>query len=151
MIILRDSVLIVLCAAGVAILSNGIRKNGIPLIAKTPYEIYVPCPEQKNVQIDSISGLDARTNSGAYVFIDARSPEEYLKRHLDGSINVPYDYLYGVSDTVIAMAARVKKKRIAVYGDGGEPDPGRLLALELAARGIRNVCFIPEGIPDNGD
>jgi rhodanese-related sulfurtransferase len=141
-----DAAGILLLASTLAVLANGFRKDGIPLIARAPYDIYVPCPEQKKARVDSIGVDEVRANPDAYFLIDARAPEKYLKQHMGGSISAPYNFLYDVPDSVVSQAAHVKKKKIAVYGDGGDPDPGSLLALELAGKGIRNVCFIKGGV-----
>jgi hypothetical protein len=37
---------------------------------------------------------------------------------------------------------------VVVYGDGGAPDTGELLAREISGHGIKHVFFVEGGAPE---
>lgn len=149
-LIVRDAVIVAAVAAIVGILFNLVRPEGIPLVADTPYEIFVPCPEPLG-EVESIlpssTALDAdEVASGRTLVIDAGSTSDYSSWHLPGAINVTFDYIEPVADSVIRRVASSRARVVVVYGDGAEPDSGRELAREIAGRGVSNVAFVQGGV-----
>ena len=143
-VVFRDAAVAGLLLAVLGLLVNALRSDGIPLVAKNAYEILVPCPEP----LGEVFPMEPEElSSEGTLVLDAREPEEYADWHWTGSMNVPFDFLDpGPIDTV-AMLIRTEARRIAVYGDGDDPDSGRELGRELAGRGARNVYFVPGGAP----
>ena len=45
MVAIRDAVVVVVASAILALGTNAVRADGIPLVAREPYRIFVPCPE----------------------------------------------------------------------------------------------------------
>jgi len=144
MLIVRDAAVAGLLLSGLGLLVNVLRADGIPLVAQKEYEILVPCPEPLGEVFPlAPDGLSAE----GVLVVDARAPEEFAAWHWAGSLNVPFDFLDPVPEDTVASLVRTGARRIAVYGDGGDPDSGRELARELAGRGARNVYFVPQGAP----
>jgi hypothetical protein len=136
-------VLALLCAAA-ALSFNSLRRDGIPVVQGTEYEILVPCPETLGeadpIPVDSPLLSDPRT-----LLLDARDPEDHARWHPPGAWNVPFDYLSPTDKGVVRRIAASRAARVVVFGDGADPDSGEQLAREIAGRGIRNVGFIPGG------
>lgn len=143
--IIRNSAIIIIIVSVLAIIINFIHPNRIPLVAKQPYEIYVPCPdtigEAKEIDTKEFFSL-----SGESAVIDARPREEFEKWHFSGAVNIPYDFLAPVCPLKIKEIVALKKRYVIVYGDGDEPDSGRELAKELSGKGIKNVYYLKGGV-----
>lgn len=139
-----DALVAGLLLSGLGLTFNALYSDGIPLVADKEYDILVPCPEPLGevfpVEPDGLS-------QEGTVVIDAREPEQFDEWHWAGASNVPFDFLDPVSPDKVADIIRTRARRIAVYGDGDDPDSGRELARELAGRGARNVFFVPGGAP----
>lgn len=61
------------------------------------------------VKVDEVK--KAMDDKGDFILLDVRTPQEYAKGHLDGSVNFPLDEV----DKVIETKFPDKKKRIYVY------------------------------------
>ena len=152
---LRRSVLeaaaVVGIAAAVALAFNAVRPSGLPLVARTPYQTLVPCPEPGG-PVEALEPSSPALASPRSFLIDARSPAEYGAGHLEGAVNIPYDWLDPVPEAELAGLARSiaasGAARVVVYGDGGRPDSGEHLGREFSARGIKNVGFVRGGAPE---
>lgn len=130
--------------SAIGLLVNIVRTDGIPLVADKEYEILVPCPEP----LGEVFPLEpAELAEEGTLVVDAREAEEFSEWHWPDARNVPFDFLEPVSSETVAEMIRSKARRIAVYGDGEDPDSGRELARELAGRGARNVYYVPGGAP----
>jgi len=140
----RDAAIVVVVAAALALGVNQARSRRLPLVAREPYNVLVPCPDT----VGSAAPLapSALAPRGDLV-IDARSPDDYAAWHLPGSRSIPFDYLEPTAPAHVQAVARSGVRRVVVYGDGQAPDSGQELARELAGRGIRNVFFVAGGAP----
>ncbi len=147
--IIRNSVIITIVVSVLAIIINFIHPNRIPLVAKQPYEIYVPCPDTTG-EVKEIDTKEFFSLSGESAVIDARIREEFEKWHFGGAVNIPYDFLAPVCPLKIKEIIAMKKKYVIVYGDGEEPDSGKELAKEIAGKGVRNVYYLRGGIKNLG-
>lgn len=152
---LRRSVLeaaaVVGIAAAVALAFNAVRPSGLPLVARTPYQTLVPCPEPGG-PVEALEPSSPALASPRSFLIDARSAAEYDAGHLEGAVNIPYDWLDPVPEAELAELAQSiaasGAARVVVYGDGGRPDSGEHLGREFSARGIKNVGFVRGGAPE---
>ena len=140
----RDLVVIVVLSFAVALLSNAVRSDGLPMVASEPYTIVVPCPEPGG-EAEAIDAAAALRDPAQTLRIDARAAADFEARHADDAINVPYDFLEPTPAATVQRIAGSARQRVVVYGDGAEPDSGEELARELTAAGIRNVAFVRGG------
>jgi hypothetical protein len=147
---LLEALAIAVVFSAIALLFNSMRSSGLPLIAKTPYQILVPCPEPggpvEAVQPSDFAVLDERT-----YLVDARSRDEWQQWHLETAVNLEYDWLDPVAEEDLLELARniasSGAQRVVVYGDGGNPDSGEFLGKEISGRGIKNVHYVTGGAP----
>ncbi len=147
---LVEAAVVALAGAVIALAFNAIRPGRLPLVARTPYQTLVPCPEPGG----PVKALDAgapEVSSSRSFLIDARPRDDFDQHHLSGAFNVPYDWLDSVPEkNLIELAHSIAASgatRVVVYGDGGRPDSGEHLGKEISGRGIKNVCFIRGGVP----
>jgi hypothetical protein len=148
--ILVEAAVVALAGAVIALAFNALRPGHLPLVARTPYQTLVPCPEPGG-PVEALDAGAPEVSSPRSFLIDARSQGEFERHHLSGAVNVPYDWLDPVPEESLAELARAiaasGAARVVVYGDGGRPDSGEHLGKEISGRGIKNVCFIRGGAP----
>ena len=134
----------------VALGVNALRPQGLPLVARTPYEVLVPCPEPGG-PVEPVEPADAALRGTRVFLVDARDAGSYRTGHLPGAVNVPYDWLDPLPEPDLKRLARQiaasGATRVFVYGDGDRPDSGEHLGREISGRGIRNVGFVRGGAP----
>lgn len=148
---LVEATLVAAASSVVALAVNTLRANGLPLVARTPYQVLVPCPEPGG-EVTPVAPDDPALGSPRTFRIDARTPGEALAGpQLPGAINVPFDWLDPIPDRRLAELVRAiaasRATRVVVYGDGGHPDSGEHLGREISGRGIKNVSFVRGGAP----
>lgn len=148
--VLRDALYIVLVASSMGILSNAVRSDRLPLVAKSDYDIMVPCPEPLG-QAEAIAPTDPRVHAADSLVIDARAKDEYVAWHLPAAISIPFDWLAEQEQVnretqrVARDVARSGKHAVVIYGDGGDPDSGHQWAALLNLAGIKNVTYVAGG------
>lgn len=146
----RDAFYIGVLAVGLAFATNVLRSVPLPLVAKTDFEILVPCPEPLG-SAEAIAPTDARVADAKSLLIDARSMDEYQDWHLPAAVSIPFDWLAEQDEitkqagVVARRVAASAKRAVVVYGDGGDPDPGKQWAALLNTAGIRNVTYVTGG------
>ncbi len=142
------SVALIGALAGLAV--NALRADGLPLVARAPYQILVPCPEPGG-PVEALDAGAPEISSERSFLVDARPSEEFNRHHIPGAVNIPYDWLDPVPDDTLADLARSiaasGATRVVVYGDGGRPDNGEHLGKEISGCGIKNVFYIRGGAP----
>ena len=147
---LVEVAVVTLAGVLIALVFNALRPAGLPLIARTPYQTLVPCPEPGG-PVEALDAGNPEIFSPRSFLIDARSQAEFDQHHLSGAVNVPYDWLDPVPEETLAELAHSIAAsgvtRVVVYGDGGRPDSGEHLGKEISGRGIKNVYFIRGGAP----
>jgi rhodanese-related sulfurtransferase len=144
LVALRDAGLVLIVAAALALGFNGVRAEGLPLVAQEEYEVLVPCPDT----VAEAPPLEPGAVGGrGDLLLDARSAAEYARWHAAGARSLPFDYLDPTPAGRVKEVARSGARRVVVYGDGQTPDSGHELARELAGRGIRNVYHVRGGAP----
>jgi hypothetical protein len=149
--VIAQAALVASATAVLALAFNAVRQNGLPLVARTPYEVLVPCPEPGGA-VTSLEPGDPVVDSPRTFLIDARLPKEAPgHEHLPAAINVPYDWLDPLPEAELAKLVRAiaasHVTRVVVYGDGERPDSGEYLGREISGRGIKNVSFVRGGAP----
>ena len=150
--VLRDAAIVVLVAACCALGTNAARSDGITLLARTEYEILVPCPEPEGTA-EGIPPTDERIASNKSLLIDAREPTDFEAWHLPNAISVPLDWLAeqqeidAQAQTVAQQVARSGRRDVVVYGDGANPDSGQYWAALLNSAGIKHVVYVTGGAP----
>lgn len=148
--IVHDSLMVVVLATTLALVANSTRVDGIPLVAKKDFEIFVPCPEPIG-EATAINADAPLVRDPASLLIDARSREEHEEWHLPHSLNQPFNWLAEQDEInreaaeVARVIARSGKHYVVIYGDGGDPDSGERWAALLSASGVKNVVFISGG------
>jgi hypothetical protein len=145
-----EAALVAALAGLLALGVNALRPGGLPLVARTPYEVLVPCPEPGG-PVAPVAPSDAALRRARVFVVDARDATSYRAGHLPGAVNVPYDWLDPVPEADLKRLAQQiaasGATRVFVYGDGGRPDSGEHLGREISGRGIRNVGFVRGGAP----
>jgi hypothetical protein len=143
-----EAVLVALIGVVISLAVNTLRPDGLPLIARAPYQTLVPCPEPGG-PAEALAARSPEVSSPRSFLVDARSPAEFNRGHLPGAVNVPYDWLDPIPETSLMELARSiaasGASRVVVYGDGGRPDSGEHLGREISGRGIKNVFFVRGG------
>jgi hypothetical protein len=147
---LLDAGVIVVVGTVIALVVNFARVDGLLLVAQTPYQTLVPCPEPGG-PVEALEPGSPEISSRGVFIVDARSHDEFDHRHLPGAVNLPYDWLDPVPEqSLLELARSIASSgatRVVVYGDGGRPDSGEHLGREISGRGINNVFFIRGGAP----
>jgi rhodanese-related sulfurtransferase len=140
----RDAALVAALCVVVSLAVNGVRTGGIPVVAREPYQILVPCPDEHG-ESEPMEAADPRLHAKGTVVVDAREKKDFDAWHLPGARNVTYDFLDPVSAKAVGELVADGAALVVVYGDGGDPDSGRELAREIAGRGVRNVHHVTGG------
>lgn len=136
--------------AVVGLAFNLLRPHGLELVARIPHEVLVPCPEPGGPVV-AMAADDAALGRQRTFLVDARPAHAFEAAHVDGAINLTFDWLDPVPEEDLAeLARRVAASgatKVVVYGDGGRPDSGEFLGKEISGRGIKNVYFVTGGAP----
>ena len=81
-------------------------------------------------------------DSGSAIFIDARDPEEYDLGHIQGAINIPFDYYEEYEDLINELD---EEKIYITYCSGGECSLSMDLADYLYHEKLFDTVLIFEG------
>ncbi len=131
-----------------AVLINLLHPNRIPYVAEAEYETMVPCPVQEG-HVTAMDATGDMLKQKDILFVDARDEPEFEKWHYPGALRLTYDYLDPIPESELKqMARRIAQERatrVIVYGDGADPDTGKLLGIDISASGINNVGYIRGG------
>jgi spore germination protein YaaH len=147
-----QAAVIVGVAASIAIVTNMVRKDGIPLVTDIPYEIFAPCKDS-DATSENVTADELLKSGENVLYVDARPKEIFDKEHVKDAINVPYSALFGAAKEDVDRVAKEAKKRgvksVIVYGayedpasPGDKVDFGKPLAeqlLEAKVEGVRHV------------
>lgn len=137
------SVLFTAACVLVGVAFNALRPHGIELVARSPYEIYVPCPESL-AKAETVS-TEAARRSGAVLYLDARPVEDYERAHIKGAVSFPYPILED-PDPRRVEALKTKGLPIVTYCDGGRSRFGEMMAKLLTELGVPNVTHLEGGL-----
>ncbi|MBN2715613.1 MAG: rhodanese-like domain-containing protein [Deltaproteobacteria bacterium] len=127
---------------------NLVHPSRIPYIADAPYETMVPCPVQEG-HVTPANPTAFATTSKHVLFVDAREKGDYDKWHYPGALLLTYDFLDPIPESELRIMAQriaaLRATKVVVYGDGDDPDTGKLLGIDISASGINNVYFVRGG------
>lgn len=148
---------IVVVSAGVAVGTNEIRSDGIPLVTDIEYEIFAPC---KDSEVESqAADIDDLTSAKQVLYVDARPAEAFDTEHIEGSINIPYSVLFGASDADIEKVRQAVAERKAtavvvygIYADQADTeqmvDLAKPLAQQLIEAEIKGIKHLEGGLDE---
>lgn len=151
------SIAITAGSAAIAVVTNAVRSDGIPLVTDIPYDIFAPCKDSET-ESQAASSDDLRAVDDAKVlYVDARPADAFKAEHVVNAINVPYSALFGASDEDIAKVKKAALDKgattVIVYGEladaaaGGKTvDFGKPLAQQLIESGIKGVKHVEGGM-----
>jgi rhodanese-related sulfurtransferase len=163
---IRVAIKVVLQAAGIvaasatlAIATDLVRSDGIPLVTDIEYEIFAPCMDSEAES--QAAGADdlAAGPSEAVVYVDARPAAAFAAEHVDGSLSIPYSVLFGASDQDIDKVRQAAEKKeavaVIVYGIYADPadtdqavDLAKPLAQQLIEAGLAGVKHLEGGLEE---
>lgn len=145
---LLEAAIITFAVSIAALLINFFHPNRIPFIASEEYETMVPCPVQEG-HVTAIDAAKIQSAEKGALFIDAREESDYQHWHFPGALRLTYDFLDPIPEADLQnMAKRIaaeRATRLIVYGDGANPDTGKLLGIDISASGINNVFYVKGG------
>lgn len=141
-LLLRSTILTAGCVL-IAVVFNAVRPNGIDLVARAEYQIFVPCPESL-AQVETTTAADSR-NKVDVVYVDARPEEEFQKQHIKGAVSFPYPLL-GDPEPQRVEALKRKGMPVVTYCDGGRSKFGEMMAKLLSELGVEKVTHLEGGL-----
>jgi rhodanese-related sulfurtransferase len=133
---------IILVAAVVGLLLNQVRAGRVPLVVNWLPKARLTLESGENIAI-SLEKAHAAFLSKGGVFLDARSPEDYKRGHIQGARNLPWEAVDEYYDSVMADIG--ENSLIIVYCDGDACALSKDLAVELLFRGYGNVRVLVNG------
>jgi len=134
---LRDAVLIMLAGSALGLIYNFLSPDGIPLVGRRPGEALQGIVPEIDLA-EAKRGFD----SGEALFVDARSPREYLKGHIKGAVNIPYrDFLIypEIPDSI------VEADKLIIYCGSKDCGLDLKLAEQLVSLGITHIEIFSDG------
>ncbi len=146
---LMPPLIIIVLSIIVALISNTVSDNRIPLIGSWPSisgsdsVIIPPSAEEGDPPFISLDLAATKFQSKDILFIDAREPEDYEIGRIRGAINLPYDYMEDYWDEVLTDIAI--DREIVVYCSGSECESSLFLARELVYKGYENIFIFYGG------
>lgn len=139
---IRQSGALVALACVLAVVSNGLRSDGLPWLGSDS--------PVSNVTVGGGLGLEIPLEEAQIlfftkeaVFLDARSPEVYARGHIEGALNLPWGAFEERAPVVLANIP--KETPIVTYCDGESCGLSYELAVALIARGYTHVMVLANG------
>lgn len=135
---IREAILLTVICSAVAIVVNSARKDGIALVAN-------PDDFRVRTKAEFIRPADAARlfEDGNAIFVDARSPESFAKRRIEGALNItPTDEIVGFS-----WLTQVQSYIICYAGQDIQRQAG-VVADKLIDLGCKNVYVLYGGIEE---
>jgi rhodanese-related sulfurtransferase len=139
---IREAFWILIILAGLAVTVNGLRPDTIPLISKSPVTAQPLSPDSPVKPIPLTEAWE-KYETGAALFIDARSPEDFRAGHIKGALNLPNQ---AFDEVFPEVAEKVEKGgQLITYCDGKECILAQALARKLYELGFQNVSYLANG------
>jgi rhodanese-related sulfurtransferase len=116
---------IVAIAMLLALVVNGLRTDGIPLVGEWSGET-APSATGDDSGLVSLAEAQRLFEAGGALFLDARSPADFAAGHIQGAVNLPWQQ---VDERFIEAAERIDSAdRVIAYCDGEACELSHLLA-----------------------
>jgi rhodanese-related sulfurtransferase len=133
---------ILIIAGGVSLVVNGLRSDGLVLVADRPTEAR-PVTASGDALVITLEEAENLFLRNAAVFMDARNPAQYESGHIRGAINLPWSR---VDEHVIEITEGFNpEKHIITYCDGVTCALSKNLALYLRDMGFVSVRVLVNG------
>jgi rhodanese-related sulfurtransferase len=140
--VLKETVIILMVVIPLALLANSLRPDGLDLFnIKAP--VFHQVEAHDSVRSIPLESAIEKYRSGKALFVDTRSPEEYLTGHISGALNLP-DYLFDeyIDDFLSRVDTNMK---IITYCDGEGCQLGFNVAEKLYQLGFERVFYLTNG------
>lgn len=140
---LRQSLLIIILSAALAVATNSFSPNRIPWVGSWPSIsgsdsiIVPPSYVEGDPPFISLDDAAAKYQSRGVVFIDARLPEDYAVGHIKGAVNLPFDYLDQYYDQVLSEYG--PSDEFVIYCSGEECELSLHLGRYMMSKGFSKV------------
>ena len=132
---LKQSLILLATAVLLAIVSNLLRDDKVPWVGS------LRGASQPAISVDQAKLLFLSQKA---VFIDARNPEAYVRGHIPGALNIPYNEFESVGEELFHDISPTAV--IVTYCEGGGCKLGEKLAVLLHAKGFKNVRVLSDGL-----
>lgn len=143
--IIGQIVVVFVFSAALALLVNGVRKGGIPLVTPFPPEYQCPSRMTEGRSMPVNEALKQHGREGA-AFVDARAKASYDTGHIQDAISLPYSFLDPVPPEAVDRLS--KYRWIVVYCNSEGEERSRLMAGELSEAGLHEVSYLEGGFLD---
>jgi rhodanese-related sulfurtransferase len=143
--IIGQIVVVFVFSSALALLVNGARKGGLPLVRPFPPQYQCPSRMKEGQPMPVKEALKAYGREGA-VFVDARAKASYDKGHVKDAINLSYSFLDAVPPEAVDRLSRYRW--IVVYCNTEREERSRLMAGELSEAGLQDVSYLEGGFLD---
>lgn len=140
---IKQAVFILFCAILLAGVVNLVRPDGIEWLrrSKTVSEA-APMVDASVTPISMETALEA-FQSKSTVFVDARSPENYIEAHIPGAINVPPEQFDVDAETF--MNTVPPDQEVILYCDGPGCHLAETLSLLMKGAGYEKLLLFSDG------
>ena len=149
--IVKEITILLAVAIGIALTVNFFSPVGIALVGRWDTSEGVITANAKNdVVMDELEIDDAKTarqiyDSGAALFVDARSRENYEDGHIPGAVSLPVGQFDEQIDSFLSKHA--PEQPIVTYCSGRSCEDSHNLAQILLESGFVNVRVFIDGLP----
>ena len=141
-LILLQSVIIILIASTLGFLVNQLRSDGLSILGGWSPEARLTANSGESMVV-SLEEAKALCSDKETLFLDARSPDDYARGHIQCALNVPWqvfdEYFERVLDKIPDNAW------IVTYCDGEQCSLSEDLAKELISMGYEKVRVLING------
>lgn len=123
-------------------LANLLHSNGIPWVQDWGNYVEAKAAEE-GIEVIPLSMAHTIHQADSYLFVDARSAEEYGQGHILKAISLPFETLDEQFDALdLILSSEVP---VVVYCRNRECDDALLLAVELKEMGKTNLLYYVDG------
>jgi rhodanese-related sulfurtransferase len=128
-------------AVGIALATNALRSDGLPLSSDRPSNDSAPLESsRRRIGIDSAI---AHFNRQDALFADARPAADFAAGHIAGAVSLP---VHQPDDWFEKIFTRLEpEKTVITYCAGSECTLGQELAQVLTEAGFENVFYLVDG------
>lgn len=137
-----QSLILVILSIVIGLTINHIRPNRLPLIGDWSPEARIVSKDGKKISVP-VEDAKAAFDSGAAIFLDARSPDDYEKGHIKGARSLPWMKFSEYFDKATADLAN--DRMIITYCEGETCELSKELANALIETGFTHVRVLING------